>query len=112
MATKKSELSRSLMNFGGANKLPLLAALLMCECEKLVFPVNRKIVEMYFPDRECCSMDGAIMVAEMLRPGVKEIRTFSGVELDTVYVKTGHEWGAYSTVVGGVSAPPRSIQGA
>jgi hypothetical protein len=74
-------------------KLPLLSDLLVCECEKLVFPVDSMIVEMHFPDGDCCDMTGAIKVAEMLRPGVKEIRTYSGAKADAVYVKTGRRWG-------------------
>jgi hypothetical protein len=54
-------------------KLPSLPDVLMCECEKLVFPAGSTTVEMYFPRTHCCDMDGAIKVAEMVRPKVREI---------------------------------------
>jgi hypothetical protein len=74
-------------------KLPLLTDLLQCECERLVFPVDGNIVEMHLRDGDCCEMTGAIKVAEMLRPEVKKILTFSGTKADTVYLKTGRRWG-------------------
>jgi len=69
--------------------MPPLRTLLMCERESLVFPVGGESVEMHFPRNQCCDMKGAIAVAEMCRPGVEEICTYSGGQPDAAFFKSG-----------------------
>lgn len=40
---------------------------------------------LFFPERHCCDMDGAINFAQRTDPKVKRIITVSGENMDTVY---------------------------
>lgn len=48
------------------------------------------------PPGNCADMDGAIRVAEMLMPGVRELHTFCDGVADTMYSCVGGRWQAFT----------------
>lgn len=61
---------------------------------------SRHDVVFYFPEGDCCDMNGAVEVATAVHPKCKRIITISGDKLDTVY---GLEKGGWRTTRIGTS---------
>lgn len=47
-------------------------------------------------DGHCCHMPACIRLFETIDPNVKRIQTFSGNRIDTIYIRRGKEWTAFS----------------
>jgi hypothetical protein len=56
---------------------------------------DKDTVTFYLTKGHCADMPGAIKIAQLLVPKVKLIKTFSGKEVDTRYVRKGKDWKAY-----------------
>lgn len=82
---------------------------LQCGLTGLDISRARDRVDLHLPAYHCVHMPGAIRLATYLLPGVREIRTFSGSEPDTIYLRTAHGWEARFPK-GGATAENRPLR--
>jgi len=63
-------------------------------CTLTAMVVTSEVVELRFPEHECCSMTAAVHLAACASPSATQVQTWSGEKQDTIYVKAGEEWKA------------------
>lgn len=65
---------------------------LMCEPLTVTYDFRSRVGVVNMPEGDCTDMTGAIRFFERMDQDVEMIQTYSGDDLDTVYVKRGGEW--------------------
>jgi hypothetical protein len=60
---------------------------LMCGIEHLSYDFVGKVAVLRLPEGHCVDMDGAIKFVKRIDPQVRRIETWSGSEVDTLYVR-------------------------
>ena len=67
----------------------------VCRTTSLKYDFCKNRGEIFFPSGTCCDMSGCIAFFEQIDVDVLEIQTYSGVELDTKYVRDENGWKAF-----------------
>ena len=71
------------------------SAALVCNWSSIHPGDGPDVIVIQLPKNNCTDMRGAIKIARAVMPKVTTIYTVAGGKLDTLYLKTGKEWGCF-----------------
>lgn len=67
---------------------------LQCYVHEIHYSFENKIGALIMGNNSCCHMPGCIDYFKSIDPNIKEIQTYAGKTLDTVYIMNNNDWTA------------------
>lgn len=90
-------MSRRKAKYPGERPYSTRSAVLQCRWSSWSV-IDDGVLRLDMPEGQCCSIDGAIQVAQAMCPGVFRIDAYSGGVSDVTYINGRDGWKAYENV--------------
>jgi hypothetical protein len=65
---------------------------LLCNVHKLLYDYRLRKGKLFMPANNSCDKTACIEMFKAIDPEVREIETFAGTEVDTLYMRDGEMW--------------------